>query len=112
MNYQNPAQGILTAGEYGDSKLYKVVCDCGSDDHAHDLWVEADDTGVTINIYVTVSSPFWSMNRWRQMWQLLTKGHIKQQTNLYMREQAALNYAETIKSAIADVKLFKQQVSK
>lgn len=108
MKYQNPAQGILTAGEYGDSKLYKVVCDCGSDDHAHDLWVEADDTGVTINIYVTVSSPFWSMNRWRQMWQLLTKGHIKQQTNLYMRERAALNYAETIKKAITDVKEFKK----
>lgn len=108
LKYQQPAQGILTAGEYGDSKLYKVACDCGADDHSHDVWVEADDTGVTVNIYVTVSSTFWSMNRWRQIWTLLTKGQLKQQTNLYMREQAALNYAETIKKAITDVKEFKK----
>lgn len=108
LKYQQPAQGILTVGEYGDSKLYKVVCDCGSNEHSHDVWVEADDTGVTVNIYVTVSSPFWSMNRWRQMWTLLTKGHLKQQTNLAMREQLALNYAETIKQAIVDVNEFKK----
>lgn len=109
LNYQQPAQGILETGDYGDAKLYKVLCDCGSNDHSHDVWVEAEDSSITVNIYVTVSSPFWSMNRWKQMWTLLTKGHLQHQTNLFMKEQVALNYAESIKKAINDVKEYKRK---
>lgn len=107
LNYQRPAEGILTTGDYGNSRLYKIICKCGSDDHDHDVWIEACDTSVTVSIYATLKSQFWSMNRWKQMWQLLTKGYLRYETNLMLNEQTAINYAETIKAAVEDIKTFK-----
>ncbi len=106
---QKPAEGILKTNDWGDSKSYHVVCDCGSDDHVHNLWVEAEDTGINVTIYTTVKSPWWSMNRFKQIWTLLTKGYLQHETVLTINEQTALNYAETLKSAIADSKTFRIQ---
>jgi len=108
MKLQKPAEGILIRGDYGDSKWYQVVCGCGQPDHDHNVEVEAEDIGVNVNIYVTVRSPFWSMNRWKQIWTLLITGHLEHETTITMSEQQALNYAETLKSAVQDVKDFKK----
>ena len=105
---QKPAEGILKTSDWGEAKAYDVVCQCGSTDHTHHLWVEAEDTGITVTIYSTAKSPWWSMNRFKQIWTLLTKGYLEHETNLAMNEQTALNYAETLKQAIQDVKTFKK----
>ena len=105
MKPQTPAEGILETGHWPDAKSYHVVCDCGDADHSHNLWIEADDTGITVSIYAEVKTPWWSMNRWQQIWTLLTRGHLRQETVLTMDEQTALNYAETLKLAIKDCKV-------
>jgi hypothetical protein len=109
MKTQTPAEGILKRNDWGDSKLYHVVCDCGSDDHTHNLWVEAEDIGVTVTIYATIKTPWWSTNRFKQIWSLLTKGYLQYETVLTMNEQTAFNYSETLKTAIKDVKQFKEE---
>ncbi len=111
MKLQTPAEGILKKNDWGDTKMYHVVCDCGSDDHTQDLWIEAEDIGVTVTIYATVKSPWWSMNRFQQIWKLLTQGYLEQQTVLTMSKQTALNYAETLKVAIKDVEEFRGQTA-
>lgn len=112
IKYQPPAEGILMSGDYGHSRSYKIICKCNSEDHIHDLWVEADDTDVSINIYVTVKSQFWSLNRWKQMWQLLTKGYLQYETNLLLDQQSALNYSKTLEKAVEDVSQFKKKSKK
>ena len=109
MKLQTPAEGILKKNDWGDTKMYHVVCDCGSDDHTQDLWIEAEDIGVTVTIYATVKSPWWSMNRFKQIWTLLTKGYLEHQTVLTMSQQTALNYAETLKNSIKDVDQFRKE---
>jgi hypothetical protein len=108
MEQQVPAEGILKKNDWGDTKMYHIVCECGSEDHTHDLWIEAEDIGVNVTIFATVKSPWWSMNRFKQIWTLLTKGYLEHQTVLTMNEQTAFNYAETLKKAIQDVKDFKK----
>lgn len=108
MKPQIPAEGILKSGDWSSSRSYQVVCGCGQPDHAHTVWIDAEDIGVNVNIYVNVKSPFWSMNRWRQMWSLMTKGYLEHETTITMSEQQALNYSETLKTAITDVKTFKE----
>lgn len=108
MEVQHPAEGILKKNDWGDAKMYHVVCDCGSPDHTQDLWIEAEDIGITVTIYATVKSPWWSMNRFQQIWKLLTQGYLEQQTVLTMNEQTAFNYSETLKQSINDVRQFKQ----
>ncbi len=111
MKAQSPAEGILKKNDWGDTKMYHVVCECGSDWHTHDVWVEASDIGVDVCVYATVKSPWWSMNRFKQLWNLMTKGYIEQETVLTMSKQTALNYAETLKVAIKDVEEFRGQAA-
>lgn len=109
MKAQKPAEGIMKTGDWGSAKSYKVVCDCGQPDHDHNVWVEAEDTGVNVNIYVEVKSPHWNVNRLKKIWHLITKGYLQHETTIIMTEQEALNYAETLKTAIQDVKAFKEK---
>lgn len=109
MKAQLPAQGMLKINDWGDSKVYQVICDCTDPDCTHDLWVEADDHDVTVNIYVTTKTKFWSKSRWRQMWDILTTGYTKQQATICLPQQVAVNYAETLKSAVKDVDEFRKQ---
>jgi len=108
MKAQIPAEGIMKIGEWGNTKSYKIACDCGQADHEHTVFVEAEDTGISVTVYVNVKTPFWSANRFKQIWTLLTKGYLEHETVVTMNEQQALNYAETLKSAIQDVKDFKK----
>jgi hypothetical protein len=136
MEAQTPAEGIMKTGEYGDSKFYKVACGCGSPDHDIDFFVEAEETGINVNTHVTVKTDYWSesikkrydidnpylqeldwtlkdilngfVTRLKLTWTVWIKGYIQCETTVAMNEQQALNYAETIKSAIEDVKTFKK----
>jgi hypothetical protein len=106
---QTPAEGILKHNDWGDSKVYRVTCECGSSDCDHNVWVEADDTGVNVTIYTTSRTNFWSKTRWYHIWTLLTKGYIDTQSTVCLKRQGALNYAETLKSAIVDVDTFRTE---
>jgi uncharacterized protein YqkB len=107
MNYQMPAEGILKHNDWGDSKVYRVTCECGCADCEHNVWVEAEDTGVTVTIYTTTKTNFWNKTRWYHIWTLLTKGYIDTESTVCLKSQGALNYAETLKSAIDDVTEFR-----
>jgi hypothetical protein len=134
MKKQEPAEGIMKTSDFGDSKFYKVVCGCGQDDHSIDFEVEAAETGVNVNTFVTVKTDYWSESlkkrydidnpylqeldwalkdiwngliiRLKLTWTVWTKGYVKTESIIAMTEQQALNYAETLKSAIRDVKEF------
>ena len=54
MKAQTPAEGILKTNDWGDSRAYHVVCECGGPDCSHNLWIEADDSGVAVMVYTTV----------------------------------------------------------
>ena len=136
MKAQSPAEGILKTNDFGNSKWYHVVCGCGQPDHSLTVEVEADETGVNVNTYTTVKTDYWSesikkrydidnpylqeldwtlkdiwnglITRLKLTWSVWTKGYVKCETTIAMSEQQALNYAETLKSAIQDVKDFKK----
>lgn len=137
MKAQQPADGILKTNDFGDSKWYHVVCGCGQPDHTLTVEVEADDMGVNVNTYATVKTDYWSetvtkrydidnpwlqewdwfwkgivngvLTRLRLTWDVWTKGYIRAETTIAMSPQQALNYAETLKTAMEDVKTFRAQ---
>ena len=109
MKPEQPALGIMRTNDWGDTKVYRIACDCGSNEHNHDLWVEADETNVTVTVFTTVKSKWWSWNRWQKVWTLLTKGYVEYEASLIMSQQQALNYAKTLESAILDVERFRQK---
>ena len=109
MNYQIPAEGILKHNDWGDSKVYRVTCECGDENHNHNVWVEAEDSGIVVTVYTTTQTNFWSTTRWYHIWTLFTKGYIDTESSVHLTKQQTLNYAETLKSAIIDVEDFRKK---
>jgi hypothetical protein len=109
MTAQEPAQGILLVNSWGSSKMYKVVCECGSDECSHNIDIEAEDTGVTVTIYTKTKTNFWSKTRWHHIWTLLTKGYVDFETAVVMNKQVALNYADVLQLAVKDVEELKNE---
>jgi hypothetical protein len=109
MQTQQPAEGILLRKDYGDAKIYNVVCECGDCDHSHEVWVEAEDHGITVTIYTQQKTKWWQSNRWKIMWTLLTRGYVERESVLIMSEQQTLNYANVLQLAVKDVKEFNKQ---
>jgi hypothetical protein len=136
MKAQTPAKGILMTNDFGNSKWYHVVCGCGQPDHTLTVEVEADEMGVNVNTYATVKTDYWTdlvkkrydidspwLQEWdwfwkdlvngiatriKLTWTIWTKGYVQAETTITMSEQQTLNYAETLKSAIQDVKDFQK----
>lgn len=105
MKPQTPAQGIMLKSDFGNAKTYHVDCECTDPDHSHIVDVAADeDFGVTVEIWTTAETPVWKVSRWKLIWELLTKGTIKYNVALIMREQETLNYIHALQSAMKDVK--------
>jgi hypothetical protein len=133
---ETAVEGIMKTGEFGDAKFYKVSCQCGSPDHDINFEVEADETGVNVNTYVSVKTDYWTesvkkrydidnpylqeldwtlkdiwnglVTRLKLTWRVWTQGYLKTESTIAMSEQQALNYAETLKSAVRDVRNFKK----
>lgn len=108
MKPETPATGILKTSDFGLAKFYHIHCDCGSDECAHEIEIEADDTCVQVHIYHTLHTKWWEKSRWKQLWQLITTGYIDAQSTIVMDEQTALNYSAILKSAMEDVKQFRE----
>lgn len=109
VSYQVPAEGIMQTNDWGDSRVYRVMCTCGDSNHEHNMWVEADESEVSVTIYTTASSNFWTKTRWHAIWTLLTKGYIDTESTVIMRKQQAVNYAHTLLSAVDDVETFRKE---
>jgi len=102
MKPETAAKGILKINDWGTSKMYKAVCECGDDDCSHVIDIETD-TEVNVTIYTKTRTNFWSKTRWYHLWSLLIKGHTSFETTIVLDKQTALNYAETLKTAINDL---------
>ena len=108
MKVQTPAEGIMKTNDWGDSRVYRIACNCHDENHNHNMWVEADACDIVVTIYTTGKTNYWSKTRWYHIWTLLTKGYIDTESSVHLSKQQALNYAETLKSAITDVEEFRK----
>jgi hypothetical protein len=109
MKAEKPAVGILKTGDFGNAMFYHIHCDCGNEDDAHEIEIEADDMHVQVHVYVKAHTKWWEKKRWKQIWHLITRGYAEMQSTIVLQEQAALNYAETLKTAMKDVKKFRDE---
>lgn len=107
MKNQIPAEGIMKTNDWGDSRVYRVSCNCGDEAHNHNVWVEADDHDIIVTVYTTGKTNFWSKKRWDHIWTLLTKGYVDTESSVHLTRQQAYNYANTLLSAVDDVEKFR-----
>jgi hypothetical protein len=106
---QIPAEGIMKTNDWGDSKVYRIACECSDESHNHNMWIESEDTGVVVSIYTTSKTNWYSKTRWNHIWTLITKGYIDTESVVHMKRQQAFNYAHTLLSAVEDVEQFRKK---
>jgi hypothetical protein len=108
MDVQTPAEGIALSKAWNDSKMFTILCDCGSDDHSATMWIEVvpdpDVNDVTTTFYVKTVTPWYSLNRFKQIWQLLTKGYLTQEACIILNQQSATNLAGAITQSVEELK--------
>jgi hypothetical protein len=110
MKSQKPARGIMLQHDFGDSKNFKVECDCSSDDHAVYMWIEVekdkDMQDIQVSFYVTTwTREFWRNwpARLRAVYDILVKGVHKQEHHMILSQQSATNFAEAIKDTVKEL---------
>ena len=113
MKPQKPAQGIMLDRNWGDARSYTIACECGDREHYPQMWIEVGDESdvelqnVTVTFYVETVSPWYRLNRWRQIWQMLTRGYVKQESTVILSKQAALNLSTVIRNSVNEMQQIK-----
>jgi hypothetical protein len=105
---QVPAMGIAQTNQIGDSASYRIQCECGSSDHATDMWIEVEhDTDlnpyVMISFYVTTYTPVWA-SAWQRIcaaWHMLVYGVNTQTHEMLLKPRAAENFAGVLRHYLA-----------
>jgi hypothetical protein len=120
MIYQPPADGIMKTMDLGDSKFYVVSCQCGNTDDDIRVNVEADDCGVSVHQWVTVTTTYWDtptkfnwingiLHRIKMTYSLWIKGYLEYESYTILSSQQAFNYSHTLLHAVNDVKKFREE---
>lgn len=120
LSYQPPAEGIMLQKDFGNSKMYRVACDCGDPTHDITLDVEAEDSRISVRHYLKVQTDWWAtptqyywlnsmIHRVKLTWNVWFRGYVEYEAVTFMTKQQALNYTRTINRAINDVEQFQEK---
>lgn len=107
---QAPAKGIMLQGDYGNSKNFKVECDCSAEDHSVYMWIEINENpdipDIDVSFYVRTWTPLWEgwKARLKAVYEILFKGVHKQEHHMLLSEQSAINFAHVILDTVNQIK--------
>jgi hypothetical protein len=107
MKAEKPATSISKTAEFKDSVCYRIECDCLSENHHVDTWIEVERTfddleDISVTFYVnTYTHPFA-----RGFWQRIKNaakvliGVDEQQHEILLKPQAAKNWIQAVENSI------------
>jgi hypothetical protein len=134
---QMPAEGILVHRDFGDSKFYAILCECGNESDTITMEVEADESNVSINLWTKVKTDWWN-KAWRERYDIenpilqkvhwsvvdllngvwhrikLThsiwvKGYYEMESWTVLTRQQAINLSNVLVTATDDVVKFREE---
>jgi len=127
---QEPAEGILKQNDYGDSKWYKVECNCHNTEHEATVEVEADDHDITVHLYMTTQTTWWKdhcsrhfdwlpydfkyyinriINSVSFIYTGVVKGYVEHHAFISLTQQSALNFSSVLVKSMGDVEKFRAE---
>ena len=104
-----PVKNIMRTGDYCDAHAFRVACDCHSNQHDLDVWIEVkpdtDCSDITLTFYKDIYVPFWKSgyNRVLEAWRVLFTGHATRQGDFIMDLATARQLCATIERSIQDL---------
>ena len=108
MKPEKPANKIAKLGEFNNCEGYRTICECTSENHSVDTWIEVggmfedsiDD--ISITFYVNTYNHPFSEGFWQRVknagWLIL--GVDQRQHEVILTKQQALNWAKAVENTI------------
>lgn len=99
----------MRTGDYCDAHAFRVACDCHSNQHDLDVWIEVkpdtDCSDITLTFYKDIYVPFWKTgyNRLLEAWRVLFTGYATRQGDFIMDKATARRFCATIERSIQDL---------
>ena len=109
MKRNKPLLQIMQVDDWPDWKRFRVACECTDPRHDLDMGIivepEPEVHTVNLEFYIRGQSPTWSTgwNRWRAMWQLLTRGKIELEHHVILSTEGAKNVIGAIAGSIEQI---------
>lgn len=106
MKPQSPAQGIMETYRDSGAVSYRIDCACQHDDHSISAWIEVhperDNQDVEVTFYVNTYTPIFTSKfaRIRAAWNMLFRGENRQQHEIILNKQTAVNFSEAMNRSI------------
>lgn len=104
--------GIMLQKDYGDMKVYRIACSCDTPDHDITLMVEADDLFVTVRMYSTLTTNFWSISRWKHIFKILFTGKTEIECTTLLSQTQSESLSQLLHIASEDVKRFREKIKR
>ena len=105
-----PALGIMATAVYEDARSFRVTCDCHSNEHDLDVWIEVEPDGetreITVTFYRELDTPWWEsgFNRFQEAWNILIYGRSRFSGSLIVRAETAQHLCDAIQTSIKCLK--------
>ena len=105
-----PALGIMTTANYPDARAFRVACDCHSNEHDVDVWIEVEPDSetrdITVTFYRELDTPWWEsgFNRFTEAWQILRHGRSRFSGSLIIQAETAHHLCDAIQSSVQQLK--------
>jgi hypothetical protein len=107
MKAEKPATSISKTAEFKDSVCYRIECDCLSENHRVDTWIEVDQPYsdfkmVSIRFHVNTYTHPFSHGFWQRVKNAckVLMGVDEQQHEILLKPQAAKNWVNAVNSTI------------
>ena len=97
---------IMKTGEWPDSDAYRVACECQSNSHDLDVWIEVESDkmaqDITVTLYKELYTPVWEsgFNRFREALRVLFTGSTRVSGSIIMKKDVAQNFINTVQQSI------------
>ena len=99
----------MRTGEWRDVHAFRVACDCHSNAHDLDVWIEitpdSECSDITLTFYKDIYVPFWKSgyNRLLEAWRVLFTGHATRQGDFIMNKATAQQLCAVIQRSVQDL---------
>lgn len=111
------SRNICLTNEFPDADFYKVICDCGSDDHNQTLELNVEDGTIYLHLYQKAfTKHVWCpterfefiedwKTRFRTAWIILTQGYAEYETEfIFQNEEGIEDYINAMKNSLEKMK--------
>lgn len=101
-----PVLGIMTTSVFDDARAFRVACDCHSNAHDLDIWIEVEKDDevheITVTFYRELDTPWWEsgFNRFQEAWNILVHGRSRFSGSLIIKAETAQHLCDAIQKSI------------